>query len=625
MDKYKIDLLYKNSLIQDIDIRFSDLLLKLAGENASEELYLASIFLNSTIVKSMHISFDLGACAEKSLGHIFSDIDISLAEQLEDVITPSMGMWREKLLKSGVVGFPAEYKPLILDEKNRLYLYRYFEYETNLAQSIKDRVKREKHNIDFDLLKKGISRCFSDKSHAIPDWQKIAAVAAVVNNFSVISGGPGTGKTYTVTNILALYLEQKRNLNIALCAPTGKAAARLSESIKKAKLNINFKESIVSRIPETASTIHRLLGVRPGSPYFRHNINNKLSADLVIVDEASMVSMPLMTKLIQAVSSNASIILLGDRNQLASVEAGAVLGDICRTSDIDSFSTSFCEKYFKITGEHIPVRDDRISNAVSDAVVELKQSFRFDSESGIAMVSCAVNKGDSVKALELLKQHSDASIKFFDLPHAGKLTKMVHRVFKEKIEPVFLCKSIDQAFTFLENFRILCSHKKGPTGVSRINMIVESMLQEKGFFEKSKKFYKGRPIIILSNDYNLNLYNGDVGIIWEDENREIRAFFPDDKKGFRTFSPARLPVHETLFAMTIHKSQGSEYDSILMILPDKESPILTRELIYTGITRAKTSAVIWMNQDVFKKGVKMRVKRASGLADRLHGDETTDP
>lgn len=616
MDKYKIRTLYENNLLQDIDIKFSDLMADLSGDTASDELCLASVLVSSTTADEKHICFDLEAGAEKPLMDLLPEIPENIHNRLKNIRTPDPGTWANKLRASPVVGRPGEYRPLVLDAKNRLYLYRYWDYERKLADSIKDRIGRDTGFVDLKVLQEGLDRYFTHTKPGI-DWQKVAAYAAITGNFCIISGGPGTGKTYTVTNIMALLLEQDEELQISVCAPTGKAAARLQESIRKTKAEIKCPRHLLEKIPEEATTIHRLLGVKRGSPYFYHDRRNPLSTDVLIVDEASMVSLALMSKLVLAAADRTRIILLGDKNQLASVEAGAVLGDICSAADTGSFSGKFCDQCASICGEEILEICDSENTTLSDCAVELQYSYRFDKGSAIGEVSRAVNNGDVERAVDLIEKDTSGTIKKRSLPDQDELEKYLMVLLENVYDNLFKVESIKEAFSVFETFRILCSHRQGACGVESINCLMETLLQKKGLIDTNRRYYPGRPIMISRNDYGLKLYNGDVGIIWEDENGKTRACFPDREGDFRSFAPVRLPEHETVYAMTIHKSQGSEFDRVLMILPAIESPIFTRELIYTGITRARKAVEIWADDNIFKAAVRTRVERRSGLKDAL--------
>ncbi|MCP3953981.1 MAG: exodeoxyribonuclease V subunit alpha [Desulfobacterales bacterium] len=608
--------LHAGNLLQDIDLKFAGLMMALSGSDASEELALAAALVSNTTAGEKHICFDLEAGADRPLADLFSEVPEKMVARLQRARTPDTDAWTAKLKASQVVGAPGKYRPLVLDEKNRLYLYRYWDYEHTLAQAIQDRTGALRLPVDADTLRSGLKRYFPSREQT-PNWQKVAAYAAVTGKLCIISGGPGTGKTHTVTHILALLLEQDENLRIAVCAPTGKAAARVQESIKKATQALDCPSVVRHKIPEEATTIHRLMGVKRNSPHFYHDHRNRLPVDVLIVDEASMVSLALMTKLLRATSPKCRIILLGDRNQLASVEAGAVLGDICNAADTRRFSKSFCEQYADIGLEELPT-DCAVSNAaLADCTVELKFSYRFDETSAIAAVSRAVNNGDAAASVEIMDAETTGTIAKRPLPDPGELETYLPALIEAGYAGIYEAQDVSEAFAALETFRILCTHRRGPYGIDGINRLIETILQKKGLVDTTGAYYPGRPIMINRNDYNLRLYNGDVGIIWPDDTGRPRAWFPDQMGGFLNLAPARLPAHETVYAMTIHKSQGSEFDRIVMILSATASPIFTRELVYTGITRARRQVEIWAADDIFKAAVKARVERRSGLQDGL--------
>ncbi|MBA7699838.1 RecBCD enzyme subunit RecD [subsurface metagenome] len=540
----------------------------------------------------------------------------------EDFVSPTLEVWRKKLDSSSVVGRPGDYSPLILDDRSRLYLYRYWDYENILANKISERVASKTEGVDLPLLKDGLSKFFSPLENGQADWQKLAAFVSVLKKFCVVSGGPGTGKSTLIARIIALILEQRKGseMRIALAAPTGKAAARLQEAIQNGKKTLSVEETVKEAVPTEASTIHRLLGTIPGSPYFRHNAENPLPVDMVIVDEASMVDLALMSKLVQALPSDARLVLLGDKDQLASVEAGAVLGDICDTGRIHGFSKDLLNRFREITGDPADISPGNSSGPViKDSVVELKKNYRFGLESGIRAVSLAVNQGDGNLALRILKSGEYDDIKWTTLPEPNDLYRVIRGNVLHGFKPCLETKDPFEAHSLFGRFRILCALRKGPYGVWAQNLLVEQVLREENLIDTDKRWYRGRPVMITKNDYNLGLFNGDIGIILPDPetDHDLRAFFISPDGALRSFLPVRLPEHETVYAMTVHKSQGSEFDKALLILPDRHTPILTRELIYTGITRAKKSIEVWGTERVFIEGVSQRIERSSGLRDAL--------
>ena len=587
------------------------------------------------------------AAALLSRGVVSGDVCLDLACALQDGDAAGYGIkslesWVQRLRDFTVVGAPGDFRPLILDGANRLYLHRYWRYEDELAQAILKRGATAEFN--RELLQDGLARLFPQGSATEPDWQRVAALAAVSRRFCVISGGPGTGKTSTVVKVLALLLEQQggESVRIALAAPTGKAAARLKESILG---GVECSAEVRALIPEDVSTIHRLLGYLKGSCSFRHHRDNPLPYDLVIVDEASMVSLPLMAKLVDALRHDTRLILLGDRDQLASVEAGAVLGDICDTGGVHGFSDPFIQLAGELSGdrlggqapaEPVPLGAsgvlDRVggqapaepvpsgaSGGLGDAIVLLRKSYRFSSESGIGRVGALVNAGDGAAALAAFQDPGLPDIALTRTPPAAELGELLAGKILAGYAAYLKETSPEEAFLRFGQFRILCAMRSGPYGVEAVNRLVQERLAHSGLIKPGGRWYAGEPVMITRNDYNLGLFNGDIGLVLPDPESEgeLRAFFPSGTAGMRKVLPLRLPEHECAFAMTVHKSQGSEFDRVLLILPDRDAPLLTRELVYTAITRAKKSVEVLGTEVLFVTAVQRQIVRRSGLRDRL--------
>jgi exodeoxyribonuclease V alpha subunit len=607
--------LQEQGILAPVDVHFTGLLEKLAGGLEPYVSLAAALVSRST--REGHICLNLGEAAGRVLPEEGDDH--------ETLVCPELEAWCRTLQGSPVVGRPGEYKPLVLDDRARLYLFRYWDYQERLARLIGARASEGNGDIDPAILKEGLDRLFPPGEPGELDWQKVSAFTSVTRRFSVLSGGPGTGKTTTVAKILALLLEQASpdGLRIALAAPTGKGAVRLEEAIRVTKRTLNCREHIKRAVPEEASTIHRLLGSLPASPYFRHDAEHPLAVDVVVVDEASMVDLALMSKLAQALPSRARLILLGDRDQLASVEAGAVLGDICDTGNLHGLSASFVEILEKVTGYRLrPGPGGRDEKGIRDCIVQLEKSYRFGPESGINRVSRAVNAGQGDLAVNLLRGGSFEDISWTEPPGAGAWSGVIRKTVIEGFRKCFMTRDPREVFPLLEEFRILCALRKGPYGVTSVNEAVEKLLREARLIEPFKnRWYPGRPILVTRNDYHLRLFNGDVGVILPDPEAggALRAFFPGPEGTLRRYHPLRLPEHETVYAMTVHKSQGSEYREVLLLLPDRDSPLLTRELIYTGITRARERAAIWGPESVFRTAVSRRIERRSGLRDALWG------
>lgn len=525
------------------------------------------------------------------------------------------------LATSPVVSSGDRDTPLVLDG-TRLYLRRYWEYEREVAEGLLTRAAaKPETTVTLDDLKKHLVSLFprtkGEDSEA--DLQKLAAFTALRSNLCVISGGPGTGKTYTVARILALLLlcagDGAGKLRLAMAAPTGKAAARLSESMAKALASIEVSQAIRDLLPSEASTLHRLLGSMPGSPHFRRNRDNPLALDALVVDETSMVDLPLMAKLLRALPANTKLILLGDKDQLASVEAGAVLGDIC-TGDLSCFTRAHLDAYAAVDE-----RRDGLTVApepappLTDWLVQLTRSRRFSATGGIGALAAAVRDGDATKALEIAR--ADGEVSWIETTSATALREVLKPAILDGYAPVLEAGDPAEALRCLDALRVLTPLREGPFGVEALNTLCRDILEEAGLIPRGRAWYKGRPVMVTRNEYALRLFNGDVGITWPEPDDSLRVHFLRPDGTTRAFGPARLPEHETVFAMTVHKSQGSEFESVALVLPDRESPVLTRELVYTGVTRAKGKVLLVGIRPVLIFALFCEGFRQSGLGIRL--------
>lgn len=477
--------------------------------------------------------------------------------------------------------------PLVL-HKQRLYLHRYFHYETRLAGKISAMA-----SVSLPLKKiDGLLDGFFENSESAINWQKEAAKVALQKALTIICGGPGTGKTTTVVKILGLLFQAAdHDLEVALAAPTGKAAMRLSESIGSSLNRMKLPEEIKAAIPSQAKTLHRLLGFRRHSPQFKHSAQNPMGWDIVVVDEASMVDLAMMSKLVDALKPGSRLLLLGDKDQLASVESGAVLGDFIKS--------------------------------LPDNTVELKKSYRFDDN--IKQLAEKINAGNSECAWELLSDRNVNNVTILSsdlMDYVGKqYGKFLDEVYRNE-EP-----EVRDIFAAFNSFQVLCGVHYGNRGVAGINRRVESSLARRGFDCRPGSWYPGRPVLITRNDYGLGLFNGDIGICLPDQDEgSVKVWFEQSDGGLKSYSPYRLPQCETVFAMTIHKSQGSEFDEVVVVLPDEDNRILSRELIYTAVTRAKKSVKIVADELVFAQALSRNIERYSGLAGLLQEhSQATEP
>ncbi|MFC1488630.1 exodeoxyribonuclease V subunit alpha [Thermodesulfobacteriota bacterium] len=616
MDNNKITRLFKTGYLFELDVHFARFLANLSGSDSPHFGLAAALVSNVTV--NGDVCLDLTSWAETVVSE--------QRDGEEPVICPELAVWQEALHTNDVVGKPGDLRPLILDEKNRLYLYRYWDYENKLSNAILRRLNEDIKEVDTALLKDSLKRLFPPNKEGDIDWQKIAAITAAFKNICVISGGPGTGKTTTVTKILSLLIEQSKgkNLNILLSAPTGKAVAKLSESIRTVKSTLNCNDAVIGSIPENTYTIHRMLKPLPGSPYFIHNSENPLPADVVVVDEASMVDLALMSKLLQAVPPSARLILLGDRDQLASVEAGSVLGDICVREQAHSFSKDFCRKIEQVTGEafELLANRHRKKTGLYDAIVHLKRSYRFSADSKIGELSRTINLGNVVESMRLLKDSDGEGLEWEEVDSQQDLFTTLAKSIVKGYTAYLKTEDPETALEYFNRFKILCAVNFGPFGVVSVNRLAEQVLNQQGLINPDNQWYRGRPVLITRNDYNLGLYNGDIGITLRSPgsgNNGLYVFFSGTSGKLRRFSPHRLPEHETVYAMTVHKSQGSEFEHALFVLPARDYPVLTRELLYTGITRAKKSVSILGTEAVLSTSISKRIERTSGLRDALWG------
>lgn len=531
-------------------------------------------------------------------------------------------------------------QPLIL-AGSRLYLRRYWRHEQDVVRTIVSRVGQGKE-IDVAQVRSWLDRLFDPAPRPGPDWQKIACAVAMRNHFTLITGGPGTGKTFTVARLLALLFataDDASRLRIALAAPTGKAAARLKQSIDQALGDLSKKmegelplAALADRLPP-AVTLHSLLGAQPDRRRARHHAGNPLDVDVVIVDEASMVHLEMAAALLDAVPGHAMLILLGDKDQLASVEAGSVLGDLCRDAKLGCYSGSTAEYVLQASGESIPEELVCGGGPLAQQTVMLRTSRRFQGE--IGALAAAVNEGDAQAASACLRQAADPAVAWLERASHAQLLNLAlegrmqvdhsYLAYLELLREAPAGNEADRMqwiraiLDAFDRFRILCAVREGEWGVAGINQAVEQFLAQKGHIRRNGEWYTGRPVMVMRNDYGMGVFNGDIGITLPDPARSgsLRVYFADGDS-CRSVLASRLPSIETAYAMTVHKSQGSEFAHVAMALPQEVNPVLARELIYTGITRARSAFTLATPEaSVFIHAVEQKTRRASGLRDLL--------
>ncbi len=517
--------------------------------------------------------------------------------------------------------------PFIL-HNDRLYFQRYFKYETSIIQKLKKLIAAETSLVadrmkQLELKVKLIQSLnanyningLTNKEQV--DWQMVSVLQALLNNFSIITGGPGTGKTTTLAKLLIVLYELEPDAKVALAAPTGKASMRMFESLKSSTLpfSISTKQTIDGLKP---STIHSLLGYKKESVNFKYNAENPLPYNWVVVDEASMIDVPMFSKLLDALGDNCRIILLGDKDQLASVEAGSLLGDLCQTlPSLNIFSikaASWINDF--ITDSERKIKPEFIGDQqqlMSSHIIELKFSHRFNSQGAIGKLSRAVIEGDTEKLKNLIENSAGTNVKI-DHQYTPELLESFVEGYASYIQEA----DIKTALKKLNECRVLVAVRQGQRGLYTTNKLIELHLRKKGIIRPDGENYEHKPIMVTRNMHDLGLLNGDTGIMRKDDKGNLKVWFEDGQGGIKSILPAYLNYCETAFAMTIHKSQGSEFDQVMVILPEGISnALLTRELLYTGITRARTSITIQGEMDTIRHSVESCVQRISGITGRV--------
>ncbi|MDY4387456.1 exodeoxyribonuclease V subunit alpha [Pectobacterium aroidearum] len=600
-------------LLRPLDIQFARML----ADETQPDLLLAAACL-SAHSGAGHVCLPLENLQAQTL---FDGRDPELAQQLlTEAGLNTVSAWQQRLLASDAVSDGTMSTPLVL-QGQKLYLQRSWQSEGRVAQFIAS--ERDTMPIDEPAIRSVLDRLFPDTGEAI-DWQKVAAAVALTRRIAIISGGPGTGKTTTVARLLAALIELNTGeaLRIQLAAPTGKAAARLTESLGQALHRLSVEPQQREAFPQEATTLHRLLGAVTDSQRLRHHQDNPLHLDVLIVDEASMVDLPMMANVIAALPPHARIIFLGDRDQLASVEAGAVLGDICRFAEA-GYSRARAQQLQRLTGCKLDESGPEGQTTVSDSICLLRRSYRFDPHSGIGQLALAVNGGDDVRVRAVLNGEF-ADITCSPLAEAEEYQAMLAQCvegYRDYLQLIAAGASPDAVLLAFQRYRQLCALREGPFGVAGLNQRIEQALHQAGLIQRSRnplnRWYPGRPVMIERNDAALGLFNGDIGIAMTGESGELRVFFPLPNGETKDVTPSRLPPHETAYAMTVHKSQGSEFDHTALVLPNHYLPVLTRELVYTAITRARQRLSLYTDIRILCRAVKTPTQRYSGLEERI--------
>lgn len=585
-------------LIRSVDFHFAEFLNRSLLETNDSVLLAATALSND--LSRQHSCLDLDEFCKRP------SIFVENGSMESGLTPPSLSQLKSDLQQSHIVGSRTDPKPLVLDG-SRLYFHRYFDYEDKIAGDLIARNIEDPVTSSIDQVRLGKPGTMD----------AVATAIALTRRLCIIVGGPGTGKTYTIVNILNEIATLCQGLAdmpiIRLAAPTGKAAMRLQDAIKTATKEFSLPGVV---------TLHRLLGARPETSHYRYNSGNKLPLDILIVDEVSMMDLSMMASLLAALPEHARLILLGDPNQLPSVNIGNVLADLCKdpirnTIMPAAFDSDFATTLTRISG--VKSLSQGRSNRLRNCICVLTENHRFASDSGIGQLSDLVNKGDSGALPDLLAKTSVRG-EISRLEVSSDSCRNLADRFVPFLDVLRMALNPANYLLGFDQFRILSATREGENGVTNLNKMIESELNKLGLIDTSETFYTGRPIMITRNDYNLGLFNGDIGVCFSD-NQQQKACFLNEQGEVNILLTTRLPAHETCFAMTVHKSQGSEYKEVAIILdPDPElasSELFTRELLFTAITRARERILLYASMATLQHMIDTPSIRRSGLASAL--------
>ncbi len=601
------------------DVHVASRLGRLGAEG--DEAVLLAVAFAARAPRLAHVCTDLATARDRVT------VDTDLPVDVQGLPWPDVGAWLDAVAASPLVAAGTDGgadRPLRL-VGSRLYLDRYWREERQVAADLRARGEAPAPGVDLGVLASGLDRLFTGEA---PDYQRLAAATAVLRRFSVVAGGPGTGKTTAVARVLALLHDQAlaagaRPPLVALAAPTGKAAARLEEAVHEQAAGLDVADGVRRWLLSLAAvTLHRLLGWQPGNrARFRHDRRNRLPHAVVVVDETSMVALTMMARLVEAVRPAARLVLVGDPDQLASVEAGAVLGDIVGPAAGGLLMTPPARAALaEATHQDVPAADPPAGAAVADGIVVLRHVHRYGR--AIGRLAEAVQEGDADAVIEVLSAGHDRIV-WLPVDAAGAHGSQLEPVrvavvsAGERVSAAAGAGRGHDALAALGGFRLLCAHRRGPYGVATWTARVERWLAAGvDGLPTTAGWYVGRPLLVTENDYGLGLYNGDTGVVVAYGAGAVRAVF--ERRGrLLELSPQRLAPVDTVYAMTVHKAQGSQFAQVAVLLPDPTSPILTRELLYTAVTRAQERLILVGTEETVRGAVERPITRASGLREWL--------
>ena len=639
-DDLTIQKIRESGIFNNIDLIFAGYVSsRLSGTEDSPEkslLFLATA-LTSHLMQQGHPCCDLVRFSGRKFADENAEEELILPEyeQFMNVLRMASGQGLAALVPDQQPGSC----PLVADSKGRLYLNRYYDYELKIAKELlrRSRLTRNQDS-DWSSLPElppgtlaGLSKRFSGKQEL--DYQQTAVFLAHSRNFTIITGGPGTGKTTVLTALLAWEIQDDPEIRIELCAPTGKAQNRMKESIAAELKNdqLNCSDEVKAKLASLhCQTVDLLLHPVRHTPNFRRNGSNPIPADLVVLDEVSMSSLSQLGHLFDALLPETRLILIGDKDQLSPVEAGAVLGDMIASGSANRMPPPLAEQFKRQTGWSIPPADD--SGPLSGCIAELKVNYRAKDAPEICAIADRMRElnRDSKLADELCRRIAGLTSEEFSFRDFSSDRKSFAETVRQFLLPAKEMiketkkgtrEGLKNAFALLDSFKILCAVRHGFFGVENLNKMAMK------FLDQRSEFSVGMPLIVLENTPALKLYNGDIGLVWcnkEDAGMSdpetlvaFRCIQPDGTPGYRLVRLPEMPPHEPVYAMTVHKSQGSGFKNIMIVMPDKDVPILTRELIYTAITRAEKSVMLCVRPEILLKSLQTPTVRYSGLPDRL--------